>query len=304
MLKKIKHIIEYVFVIQLFFWVNLLPYGWALGAGRLLGRIMYRLWGYRRRIAKTNIRLCFPDMSEDHVDKAARESFEHVVLVAIEMMRMWRLNRGNIKRYVTIDNEECLAECKDSGKGGLLITGHQGAYELSGVGIYLYGYDMSFLVGDQSNKYVDDMMNWTRKKTGVGIIRRDASSLRNIIHKLRKGGMVALVADQEAGDNGIKVNFFGHPISPPKGSVAFALKTKSALCCGYGKRNGKHCVLFMEEIIWPKRRSENSEDDIRYWTQVTIDALERAIRRSPGEYMWMHKRFKTYIPEIYDDMED
>jgi len=304
MLRKIKHLAEYIAVIQIFLWVNLLPYGWALGLGRLLGRIMYRIWGYRRRIAKTNIRLCFPDMGEEEVDRVARESFEHVVLVAIEMMRMWRLNPGNIRRFVTIENEECLAECKESGKGGLLITGHQGAYELSGVAIGLYGYEMSFLVGDQSNKYVDDMMNWTREKTGVGIIHRDASSLRKIINFLRDGGLVALVADQEAGDNGIKMSFFGHRISPPKGSVAFALKTGSALCCGYGARNGKHCVLWMEDIIWPERRSEDKEEDVRYWTQVTIDALERAVRRSPGEYMWMHKRFKTYKPEIYEDMAE
>jgi KDO2-lipid IV(A) lauroyltransferase len=304
MIRKLKHIVEFAVVIQIFFYVNLFPYGWALGLGRSLGRMMYRIWGYRRRVAKTNIRLCFPDMGEDEINRVAKESFEHVVLVAIEMMRMWRLDRDNIRRYVTIENEECLIEYEDSDKGGLLITGHQGPYELSGIAIHLYGYDMSFLVGDQSNKYVDDMMNWTRKKTGVGIIHRDASSLKNIIHKLRKGGMVALVADQEAGDNGIKVDFFGYPISPPKGSVAFALKTKSALCCGYGARNGKRCIVTMEDIIWPKRRSENNEADVRYWTQVTIDALERAIRRSPGEYMWMHKRFKTYRPEIYEDMAD
>jgi KDO2-lipid IV(A) lauroyltransferase len=304
MLRKIKHIVEFVFVIQIFAWANILPYSWAMGAGRLLGRLMYRLWAYRRRIAKTNIRLCFPDMEEEEVDRVGRESFEHVVVVAIEMMRMWRLNHDNIRRYVTINNEECLAECKESGKGGVVITGHLGAYELSGVGIHLYGYDLSFVVGDQSNKHVDDMMNWTRKKTGVGIIHRDASSLRNIIHTLRKGGMVALVADQEAGDNGIKVDFFGHPISPPKGSIAFALKTKSAMCCAHSSRKDNRNIVTMEDIIWPTRRSENNEDDIRYWTQVALDTLERAIRCSPGEYMWMHKRFKTYMPEIYHNMEE
>jgi KDO2-lipid IV(A) lauroyltransferase len=297
--KKLKYLLEYAFVVCTYAWANILPASWAVALGGLTGRLVHALWGRRRRIAQANLRLCFPEADERWVKRVARRSFVNFAKAMIDYGRIPKLNPHNLEKYHTIVNRRSFDDALAAGKGALLFTGHFGSWEQTGAAIRLSGYPINYLVGEQHNKRVDDFMNKIRAGAGVGLIHIGAAA-KGVFRILRANGMVALLSDQEAGADGVVVKFFGHPASTPKGPAAFVARTGAAICAGFTVRDSnRHNTLYMQDVIEPDITG-NAGVDIANITQLYTDLLEKYCRRYPDHYHWMHRRFRTTHPELYE----
>jgi KDO2-lipid IV(A) lauroyltransferase len=149
-----------------------------------------------------------------------------------------------------------------------------------------------FLVGEQSNKSIDELMNGLRRAAGIGIIARGIAA-RGVFASLKSGRMVALLSDQDARRAGVFVDFFGIPSSTYPGAAQFALRTGAPLVFCYILRNRDetHEAVFMPPIE-PDQSSPRGEETIRL-TQAYTSSLEDAIREHPDHYFWAHRRWKT-----------
>ena len=121
---------------------------------------------------------------------------------------------------------------------------------------------------------------------------------RAVLRSLRAGRVTALLADQNAGENGVFVSFFGEPASTARGPALFALRTGAPVMLGTcvrvpGRSQRYHVVLRRIEV----RTSGDLDRDLLQLTQDHTEALEEAIRRAPDQYFWLHKRWKTAPPE-------
>ena len=298
-LKRLKHLVEFAFVRGIYVGVNLLPASVAVAGGGALGRLAYALWRRRRLIARANLKLCFPDAAADWVDDVARRSFANFGKAMVDYMRVPRLNRRNVEKYHALVNGKSFDDGLARGRGALLFTGHFGSWEQTGAAVSLRGYPINFLVGEQHNKYVDALMNKIRAGAGIGIIHMGAAA-KGVFKALKANGMVALLSDQDAGAEGVRVDFFGHEASTPKGPAAFVAKTGAAVCAGFTIRDSNsHNTLYMEDAVEPELTGD-LETDIRSITQSYTDVLEKYCREHPDHYYWMHRRFKTTHSEIYE----
>lgn len=296
--KKVKHALEYAFVKTVMFTVNVLPAAAAADIGWAIGSLGYVLWTSRRRIAQANLRFCFPERPEAWVRRTARRSFVNLAKSVIDLMRLERLNPANIGRYHTVVNQQSFDAAAVHGKGGVLLTGHFGSWELTGAGIRMRGYPIHFLVGQQHNRWVDKEMNRVRASAGIGIIHLGAAA-KGVFRVLKDNGMVALLSDQDAGADGVIVDFFGRKASTPKGPAAFVLKTGATICAGFTVRDSKyHNTLYMEDA-YREEPTGDTEADIKRITQRYTAALEKYIRLYPDHYHWLHRRFKTTYPDLY-----
>jgi len=289
---------EFAFVRALMGTVNLLPARLAVSLGGALGLLGFLLWRRRRRIAEANLRFCFAAAEDAWVRSVARRSFVNLAKAMVDYMRLGRLTERNVEKYHALVNPKSFDEALAWGRGGLLLTGHFGSWEQTGAGICLRGYSMNFLVGEQHNKYVDNLMNRIRARAGIGIIHMGAAA-KGVFKVLRSNGFVALLSDQDAGPEGVVVKFFGHDASTPKGPAAFALKTGAAICAGFTVRDSNtHNTLYMEDAFVPAASGDAAADIARV-TQTYTSLLEKYVRAHPGQYLWMHRRFKTTHPETY-----
>jgi KDO2-lipid IV(A) lauroyltransferase len=297
--KKLKYLLEFAFIWFTCAWANVLPASWAVALGGCLGRLTYIVWGHRRRVAEVNLRLCFPEAEERWIRDIARRSFANFGKAMIDFGRLPRLSSRTVDRYHTVVNAKCFDDALARGKGAVLFTGHFGSWEQTGAAIRIRGYPINFLVGEQHNKRVDKLINKIRAGAGIGIIRVGAAT-KSVFRILRANGMVALLSDQDAGPEGVTVNFFGRPASTPKGPAAFVAKTQAAICAGFTIRDSNgHNTLYMEDVIEPELTGD-LQADIRNVTQLYTNLLERYCRRYPDHYYWMHRRFKSTHPGIYE----
>ncbi|UCE27166.1 MAG: lysophospholipid acyltransferase family protein, partial [Candidatus Coatesbacteria bacterium] len=167
----------------------------------------------------------------------------------------------------------------------------------------LNGYPVTFLARPQSNEYVEKTLGWLRRRVGVEIIGTGPAAAKDMLKKLAKNEVIGIVFDQDAGEDGVVVEFFGRPASAVRGPAVLALRTGAAFCCGRAiNDDGSRHRIIMEEAAFPAPRGGSEEEDVRYWTQFYMDYLEKWCRNQPGLYMWMHRRFKTTAPEIYENL--
>src|SRR5581483_7549295 len=110
---------------------------------------------------------------------------------------------------------------------------------------------------------------------------------------LDAGGILATVADQDAGPRGIFVDFFGRPASTHKAVALMALEHNVLLLVGGAARIGSAMEYESpaEDLIDPEEY-RNRPDAVHALTQRFTSALERMIRRHPEQYFWLHRRWK------------
>jgi KDO2-lipid IV(A) lauroyltransferase len=191
------------------------------------------------------------------------------------------LTPARVRDLVTLDGIEHLNRALARGRGVVFVTGHYGNWELFGAAIAANGIPIDFLVGEQTNRRVDDVMNELRRRQGIGIITR-AMALRKVLQALTANHMVAMLADQDARRQGIMVDFLGRPASTVRGPAVFALRRQSPLVTGFVHREGtRHRAVFNPPIDPAELPDGLAEEEaIRRLTQAHADSLAKGSAES------------------------
>lgn len=295
MAKKFRHKIEnFVLAIMLGI-VRILPYRLAIGLGAAIGGLLWRL-RIRRDISIKNFRLCLPEYDNKTARKILWRSYRNFCRSMVEFALLPTL-KGRTLDYVEFTNLNEVIRLAENGRGMLLVTGHFGSWELLGAALCEAGLPLDFLVGEQTNPTVDDMINGIRSEMGIGIIHMGVAA-RGVFKSVKSGRAVAMLSDQDAGKSSTVVQFFGNAAATPGGIGAFAIKLKCPILTGGIVRQKdpiKHVVK--TKVLYPDY--DNLPDDknaaITEITQLYTDELEAIVREHPEMYFWPHRRFKSTV---------
>jgi KDO2-lipid IV(A) lauroyltransferase len=269
-----------------------LPYGVARELGACAGRAAYAL-GVRRTVAMGHLRRVFGgERSEAELRAVAMESYANFGRMAFEYAWFPRLTQAGVRSVVALTGREHLDAALARGKGAVLVGCHFGNWEILAT-LATMGYPLTFLVGEQHNILVDGLMNRLRARFGVEIIPI-TGSLTGVFRALRRDRLVALLSDQDAGKNGVFVDFLGLPASTPFGPARFAASAGAALIpwVVVRRQGGRHEIVVCPAVEPPPE--DVSEDEaVRRLTQGYTRAFEEYVRAHPEQYFWMHRRWKT-----------
>ncbi|MCJ7752738.1 MAG: lysophospholipid acyltransferase family protein, partial [Armatimonadetes bacterium] len=144
----------------------------------------------------------------------------------------------------------------------------------------------------QRDTDITDYVRRTREMLGMKVLHRRAA-VRGSLRALRNNELLGILLDQNAGDDGVFVDFFGHLASTASGAAAFALKTGAAVLPTFGVRkpDGTHAVEVSEPV--PLVNTGDRERDIRENTARYTKIIEDQIRTHPEQWFWLHKRWKA-----------
>jgi Kdo2-lipid IVA lauroyltransferase/acyltransferase len=292
--KKIQHRLEFWLVLSLGFVLRLYPYRVSLFFANIIGDILFLLGRKRRKITLENLKRSFPDKDKKELKQIAKRAYRNIAKSLTEYMLFPKLDKGRILRLVEFEGLEVFDSALQEGKGAVLVTGHFGSWELMGAATSQKGYPIDFLVGEQHNRLVDNLMNEHRMMMGIGIIKMGAAA-KGVIKALKENRFVAMLSDQDAGKDGTIVDFLGFPASTPKGPAAFSLKTNAPMIMGFIIRtNGKRQKIILESVE-PIEKTSNKEEDIKRLTQAYTSVLEKYIRMHPDHWYWLHRRWKSTL---------
>lgn len=294
--KRFRHRLELAGVKLLVALPRLLPFAWAVKAGGTLGLLAFDVFRIRRRVTLENLDRAFGD-SYTRAEKVriGRRSYVNFAKSMIDFASLGRLSQDKRREIVRLQGLDHVREALAAGRGFIFLPAHFGSWELFGSSLVPHGMPTDFLVGEQSNALVNDLMNDLRRAAGVGIIERGMAA-RGVFESLKARHVVALLADQDARKFGIFVDFFGIPASTLTGPAQFAIRTGCPIVCGYMVRRADE--THDARILPPLRPRDGADRDaeIRRLTEEATKILEGYVREHPDHYFWAHKRWKTRPP--------
>lgn len=251
-----------------------------------LGRTAYKLIKKRRLITLDAIYKAFPDKSPDEVKKIAVRSYE--TMLKTFMMSLWVPDIVGDDSKIRYENFELFKTTYGEGRGVIIATLHMGAFEAS---LKLAkDYELYDVIKKQRNPLLDKMMNDNRKRTGVNLIYKGKSSLRELVKAIRNKGVVALFSDHY--DIGEEVMFFGRKTKASSGAVSLALKYKAPLLIAYNIFDENNNSIIRFDRIMELRDTGDVKEDTKINTQKMIGIFEEIISVYPEQWMWFHRRWR------------
>ena len=270
---------------------RVLPESVARALGRFIGICVGQLWRSRRNIAIRNIDRAFNgELPPRQTGKIVSQTFQTMGQTAFEVLRFGKLSPQMLLDRVE-GNADLLRHVQEQGKGAILVSGHYGNWEILGAWLRALGFPVDVIVKPMRNPLVDALYNRCRATMGVGVIHTQVAT-KGIVRALQQKRFVAILADQYAGAEGVEVDFFGRSASTPRGPAALALKFGCPLVTGVLER--RPGGRFLAHIDGPVeyRPTGDNEADVRAITQELTTRLESHIRRTPGQWLWTHRRWR------------
>ncbi len=273
-----------------------LPMGWRDALARGVGGLAFTL-GIRRRVALENLAHAFPEKSEAERRAIARGAYLTMARVVMESIDPrehrafgWALPEEPGPAW------QALRERVDRGQGALLVTAHFGNWERAGKLLRHRGIPLNALVrplkGALNMRIVDN-----RVASGVGLVY-PKGAIAQAQEAVERGESMYMLLDQALpAKAAVFVPFFGRLASTTPAMAVVAQRTGAPVFVVMGVRDasGRKLRLELEGPIPPPEGLEGQEAITAHTAAVTA-ALERAIRRHPEQWLWLHRRWKVEPP--------
>jgi KDO2-lipid IV(A) lauroyltransferase len=273
--------------------IQTLSYRAACTLAESLAWLLYHLDARHRNVALDNLRHAFPGRySEAELHRKVRAVFRHFCTLLIDIIHIPRkLHVNNWRDHVELDQRHWVNLLLGD-RPLLLVTGHFGNWEVGGYVLGLLGFTTHAIARPLDNPFLDDYLRLFRERTGQRLLakRGDFERMQEL---LASGGVLATLADQDAGRRGLFVDFFGRPASTHKAVALLALEYRVQLVVlGIARLPGDiRYRILIDDVIDPAEYADRP-DAVRAITQRFTTGLERLVRQAPTQYFWLHRRWK------------
>jgi lipid A biosynthesis lauroyl/palmitoleoyl acyltransferase len=268
---------------------SLLPYRLMLGLGRGLGILIWAIGAERRRITRTNLRLCFPQLPPRALRHLVLDSFSTVGMAVFESALTWWGSDRKFLPLLHTEGFEHVSAALQHGKGVILLGGHYATLEVGG---RIMARQFNNLRPTYKSAR-DPLFNWVmiqmRIRRNGGII--NSSNMREVLRALKQNMLIWYAPDQDFGlERSVFAPFMGVATATLTFTSRLAKASGAPVLPWYCERlpagQGYRVRVGAPLDNFP------SGDDVVDATVVN-QVIEAQVRRTPEQYLWGHRRFKT-----------
>ena len=264
-----------------------------LNTACFLGRLLWKYYHRGRKRALDNLRASFPEKGERWIWQTGRRSFEHIAMLAVDVLYTPRLvKKRNWRNYSRFKSAERAKWLMQEGKGLLMVAAHYSNFEILGYMLGLFGFNVYSIARPLDNKFISKYLYAVRQQAGQKIVdKKGASELMGEVAS--RGATLCFIADQDAGRKGIFVDFFGRKASTYKSIGLIAIDCNIPIGVGYSRRvdNRFFFEMGVKRIILPEELADK-DDPLEWITAEYTKAIEEFVREDPSQYWWLHRRWR------------
>jgi len=256
-------------------------------AGSLVGQLIYSINSKARKVASSNIEICFPEMSKVEKRMLVKKSLIETGKNLTESALIWNQSFDENEKYIrNIHGKQYL----EGNNKTILLVPHIGCWEITGRVIALTR-PVTFLYKplrkDEQNQYL-----FKRRNQGNLIMASaDKSGVLKLQRALKEGQLIGILPDQDPGEEGtVMAPFFNKQVSTMTLLVRLAKKHQAKVVMLWANRlnKGRGFDLNFEPI-----ELNLDSDDLLEQVTLMNKSIEGLIERFPEQYMWTYKRFKS-----------
>jgi Kdo2-lipid IVA lauroyltransferase/acyltransferase len=269
-----------------------LPFRGLMGLGRLTGRLALHLNKERRRIAATNIALCFPELAATEQQALVRANLCDVGMMLAEFALGWMGSDKAIANVpVTIEGLEHLEAARAAGRGVLLVGGHFSHLELCARLV-----SQRIRIAGMYRRMDSDVFEFAvlRSRLHYAAAMFEKDDIRGTVKYLKAGGTLWYAPDQDmrSKDN-VFARFFGVRAATITATHHLA-RMSNAVVIPFHHRRLPDDSGYVMRLGAPMENFPSA--DAAADTERVNGEIEAMVREAPEQYLWVHKRFKTRPP--------
>jgi KDO2-lipid IV(A) lauroyltransferase len=241
------------------------------------------------RVADMNLRRALPDRTKQQRKALIRDVWESLGRTVGEMPHIASLGPAASGPGWEVEGEENFA-----GIAGptIFFSAHIGNWEVTPRVALLHGVPFASFYRAAGNAAVDAIIVRMREEAAGNQpqFAKGAAGARAAVAHLRAGGRVALLADQKLND-GIPAPFFRRMAMTAPAPAALALRFDCPLIPSHCVRIGPARFRVRVEKPLPHPATGERARDVAELTAAMNATIERWIRETPGQWLWLHRRW-------------
>lgn len=235
--------------------------------------------------------MAYPEKTASERAAIADEVFLSIARLLYVFARFPRIHRGNISQWIRYDGLEHYLDGKKAGKGILVATAHLGNWELSAFAHALLTEPMHVMIRPLDDPKVDRLVEHRRRLSGNRLIEK-WDGARAVLRALQQNEAVGILVDQNTAlSEGVFVDFFGTPACANSAFAKIAARSGAAVIPGFAvwiEAEQRYVLRFYPAV--PMTGDPQAD------TARIQSLLEKVIREHPGQWLWIHRRWKTRPP--------
>ena len=280
-----------------------LPLRVSLTLGTVLGTLSLITMTSRRRITRTNIRLCFPNLSKAEQARLLRQSFYSSGMALFESALAWWGTPEKLAPLIHIEGLEHIEQARQHGTGIILLGAHYTTIEMGGRIAAQYIPDHTPTYKRARNPLFEAVMTSARNKHHHDTIR--SLNMRKVIQKLKQQNVIWYAPDQDFGTkSSVFAPFMGIQAATLTLTSRLAKTTNAPVLPWYCERLPNYQGYKL--TIGPALENFPTGSNVLDAT-LTNEAIEHHVKHVPEQYLWGHRRFKTRPPgepHVYEPRRD
>ncbi|MED7787916.1 LPS biosynthesis protein [Francisella sp. 19X1-34] len=271
--------------------VNILPYKALMRLAIGIGFLAKPLAKKRNQIAITNLKIAFPEKSDQEIKKLADESYKSACMAGFESLIAWFMSDKNFKKLnIDISEFDTFIDTHNDPNKTLLALGfHFHSLEIAGRYVGNNIKPLSIMYQKHSSPLMEHIITTSREKYIDKCFQR--KNIVSVIKSLKRGMTMWYAPDQDFKEHIIFVDFFNKLCSTLTVTPWLAQKTGATVVPMYYIRKkdlSGYKLISCEPIEFTGDPYKDANMTNRF--------LESAIRKYPEQYLWQHRRYKTRPP--------
>lgn len=285
--------IGYYLALPFIYGIALLPFPLLYLVSDGLYLVLYRLFGYRTAVVRTNLRKSFPEKSAEELRTIERAFYRWFCDLVVETLKTLTITPAEVKRRVTVEGEGVLKTYFDARRSVVLVMGHWGNWELGGARFSQLGSHQLYVIYHPlQNRWFDGLVYHMRTRLGNKLYAMN-DTMKGMLRDRGQVTATAFIADQTPPPERAFWTTFLHQDTP-----VFLGTEKIAARLGYPViyvgiervRRGRYVMRFEELVADPALKPEGEV------TRLHTRRLEADIQRLPAYWLWTHRRWKHQRP--------
>ena len=101
------HFIVYIIVYPFLWLISILPFRLLYAFSDFLYLLVFKIFGYRKRVVKSNLNLIFPEKSKEELNRITKAFYHHLCDMIVESIKSMTISESEMrKRFVFTNVEE------------------------------------------------------------------------------------------------------------------------------------------------------------------------------------------------------
>lgn len=295
-----NRLIYYIFVFPL----SKLPLWFTYRFADLFYLLLITIIPYRKKVITTNLKRCFPNLSEKERNNLRRQFYYSFANMLVEGVKNLGITEKELKKRFVITNPEVMSTLYAANKSVLLVSAHYLNWEWMISGMNLYFPHQAIGIGmPLSSGFWDKKINALRSRFGMKIIHsKIVTSSFEAFHHEKLCTATLVLADQSPGDTqkSFWTDFLGQPTAVAFGTELLAHKFDQAVVFYLPKlRKRGYYEITLELITEDAKQLEWGE-----LTKAHVSKLAAHILANPAPWLWSHKRWKREEPVDFETLKN